>query len=243
MRRQIADIAMERMPNMAHYEFVYKALGWANECAALVEGCKADIDALQTALDEEDRCLNISKKSALTEKITEQDALRDAAYMGLKGAVKAFLNFPAGDVLDAAKTLWQVLVDYAVDTREQLDRETGRMRNLSQELDKHSEEVSKLSVGTLVTQMKESNEQVGTMMAERDTERSAIVVGETKAARAAVDEAYRELVVKTNAHAVLDGETAYATFIDQMNEMIERYKREVIPASSSKKSPTTEKKE
>lgn len=238
MRKQISNISLPSMPNGTHFAYMKQAGDWLAEETALVEKISADVEAFTTAFNEEDRCLKISQKSELTEKIAEQDALRDAAYMGLKGAVKAFLNFPAGDMLTAAKTVWQTIKDFDIDVNMQLDKETGLMLNLKDDLDKKlSEEVKKLSLTPFVEQMGEANLQVKTMIAERDAARAAITVGEMKAARAATDEAYREIVTKVNAYAVIEGDTAYATFIDNINSMIKRYKEEVL--ATSKKTTTT----
>ena len=60
-----------------------------------------------------------------------------------------------------------------------------------------------------------------------------------KTARAATDEAYRDLVKMVNAYALVEGDAAYAGFIDYLNAEIVHYKREVLnQKASSSTTPT-----
>ena len=86
--------------------------------------------------------------------------------------------------------------------------------------------------------MKEANNRVFELVTRRDTENSTKTVGAVKAARAVTDNAYRMLVKKVNAHALIEGDAAYASFIDEMNAQIARYKREAL--STPEASPAVE---
>ena len=52
------------------------------------------------------------------------------------------------------------------------------------------------------------------------------------------DKAYRALIQKVNALAVIEGDTAYAAFIDGMNSQIVRFKREALNQSASSTTTT-----
>ncbi len=93
---------------------------------------------------------------------------------------------------------------------------------------KYSEQVAALSLTPFVTSLKEANERVRTLTANRTEERMTIAVGALKASRKASDEAYRTLVKWVNALALIEGEAEYADFIDYVNTEITHYKREVI---------------
>jgi len=181
-----------------------------------------------------DEVLNLSQKNPTTDKISAADADRDGFYMGYKSAVKGFLKMPAGTLQDAAKTLWQSIKDYKIDPKEQLDKETGKLVNLITDLEeKYAAEVSALGLTAFVENMKTANETVRTLLIERDNDESTRVVGAVKAARSETDEAYKGLVLRVNALWVVQYDEAYDTFITEMNEQIERYKQEVIPARKS----------
>ena len=59
-------------------------------------------------------------------------------------------------------------------------------------------------------------------------------MGQLKQAQHASDEAYRTLVQKVNALAVVEGEADYADFISKMNEQVKHYKQEVLPKTKKK---------
>ncbi|MBP3367216.1 MAG: hypothetical protein J6K96_09580, partial [Treponema sp.] len=63
---------------------------------------------------------------------------------------------------------------------------------------------------------------------QRTDERSARTAGALKAARAASDGAYRELVSHVNAHALIEGEAGYEAFIDYANTEIAHFRQEVL---------------
>ena len=68
----------------------------------------------------------------------------------------------------------------------------------------------------------------------RANDRAVQIVGQLKQAQHASDEAYRTLVQKVNALAVVEGEVDYADFISKMNEQVKHYKQEVLPKAKKK---------
>lgn len=111
----------------------------------------------------------------------------------------------------------------------QEDKETGLLVNFIADLEgKYATQVAALSLTPFVTNLKEANERVRTLTADRTEERMAVSVGALKQSRKAADDAYRTLVKWVNALALIEGETEYADFIDYVNTEITHYKREVI---------------
>ena len=190
---------------------------------------------------QEDDCLKISQKNALTDRIGSADTRRDGYYSGYRGSVKGFLKLPAGEMLDAALALDQHMTDYKIDTRAQLDRQTGMMTNFIADLETtYASQIAALGLGAFVTNMKAANDEVRELLAERDTANAAKTAGATRAARQATDDAYRAAIEKVNAYALIEGPTDYQSFIDGMNAQITRYKREVLGQTSSSTTPTPE---
>ncbi|MDE5799110.1 MAG: hypothetical protein K2H73_08890, partial [Treponemataceae bacterium] len=70
---------------------------------------------------------------------------------------------------------------------------------------------------------------------QRTDERSAKTAGALKAARAASEEAVKMLFMHVNAHALIEGETAYAAFIDYANTEIAHFKQEVLGGAKKAK--------
>ena len=244
--KEIATISLERLNNGAHYLFILNVLSRAQADTKIMEKPQATplVTALETALAKEDEDLKISRKSLLTDDITEADAKRDSLYSGYKRAVKSYLDFPDTELAQAAKVLHQHIKDYGIDPQMQLDKETGLLANFISDLQtKYTEQVATLSLTPFVEKLDMANAQVMTFTTQRTEERMGITTGALKASRTNSDTAYRALVKMINALALVEGETDYADFIDYVNTEITHYKQEVISGrSASSKEEDTEKK-
>ena len=217
------------MNNGAHFTFVSNMAERAEKDAAVAEKCKAQVQALRDAVTAEDENLQISAKSLTTDKIAAADRLRDQLYAGYKKAVAGYVNFPVDSLADAAKALNQHIKDYKIDVQAQLDKETGLLVNFIQDLEgKYKAQVDALSLTAFVEKLKAANEDVRSLTSQRTDERSAKTAGALKAARCASDEAYKMLTMHVNAHALLEGESDYAAFIDYANTEIDHFKQEVL---------------
>lgn len=239
MTKQVSKITVSVLANGAHYNFMQSALERAKASEAVAGKLSADVSTLEKALAVENDNLKLSQKSRLTAQISDADSQRDAFYWGYKNAVLAFLSLPSGALKDAAVNLGEHIETYKLNTREQLDRQTGMMTNFLEDLAAGlKNDVSALGLTQIVENMTTANETVRTLLIRRDTEKSAKVVGATKIARSDTDKAYRSLIQKVNALAVIDGDDAYASFIDEMNTQILRFKREALGQKASASTDT-----
>ena len=235
MENGISNIAISKLSNGSHYNFIQIVVERAEEDEGLKAKLSSDIAALKAAFEREGECIRTLKKSELTRLISENDSLRDGCYNSYKSVVKSLLAVPNGDIKNAAERLWDNLKHYNIHSSDSLDQQTGLMMSLIDGLEtKYKNEVATLGISTLVAVMKEANEKVHTLMFHRNTEQSKKVPGATKAARAATDNAYRKLISKVNALVLLEGGEPYLDFINTMNAQIARYKREAISKPSSK---------
>lgn len=232
--KEIQDISLPRMNNGAHFTFVSNILARA-EADSKVKAKAADlVTALKEAVAAEDEALKISQKSLLTDEIAKADSDRDALYAGYKKAVEGFQAMPIADMAKAAKELAQHIKDYRISTTDQLDKETGLLVNFIADLEtKFATQVATLSLTAFVTNLKEANERVRTLTLQRTEDRMSLPIGAMKVARAASDEAYRQLVKMVNALALVFGEADYADFIDYVNTEIVHFKREVLNQKAS----------
>ncbi len=231
---KIANIGMGRMNNAAHFLYVTNVLARAEANEAMAAKVATQVSNLKAALAKEDECFKLSTKSLISDDIAKADAERDMLYIGYKFAVEAFLRHPVAEMAGAAKVLNQHIKDYAIDTKMQLDKETGAIINLISDLEtKYKAEVELLALTPYITSLKEVNESLREYTGARTNERMTTVVGALKAARVATDEAYRKLVEMVNALALVEGDTVYADFITYVNTEIVHYKREVLGQKAS----------
>ncbi|MDE6773234.1 MAG: hypothetical protein K2J14_01180, partial [Treponemataceae bacterium] len=220
--KEIQQISVSHMANAAHFMFVSNMVDRAEKDAAVAEKCKVQVAALRAAVTAEDENLQISAKILTTDKIADADRLRDQLYAGYKKAVAGYVNFPVESMADAAKVLNQHVKDYKIDPKAQLDKETGLLVNFIQDLEgKYKPQVDALSLSAFVEKLKAANEEVRELTSQRTDERAAKTAGALKEARAGSDEAYKLLAMHVNARALLEGEEAYAAFIDYANTEIE----------------------
>lgn len=226
---QIEIFSSRKLPNGAHFVFMSSVLKRAEGDAKVKQKAGELINKLKAAFEKEDEALQVSRKSLTTDDIVTADELRDKLYMSYKKAVRAYLGFPVPAQAQPAKVLWQHIQDYKIDPKMQLDKETGLMINLIDDLEKkYTTEVAALNLTGFVTQMKQANEQVRSLTEKRTDERTSVVVGALKMARANADEAYKDLVMMVNALAVVEKDEAYNPFIDYMNQEIKQMKQQVI---------------
>lgn len=237
----IKEVSVARMKNGAHYDFMKATWENATADAAVSEKALAQHAVWEKKLAKENECLAISRKNAKSDEITEADRKRDDYYTSYRGALKSFLGMPEGDMLEAAKKLWQHAKDLQIDVRAQLNDETGKLTNLTEDLTGDMAAlVTTVGLTQLVASLKEANDTVHDLMRQRDAEEATKIAGALKAARQETDKAYENLVQRVNALAVVDGDHDYTAFIDTMNQQIDRYRQQVL-TSRKKKTDETKK--
>ena len=233
--KQIEPIKLGIMSNGSHFLFITDTVGLATADAKVKTKVTAELTALQTALKAEDDALALSKANLLSKEIKAIDAERDKHYKALRKAIKFFLSHPDAELVKAAQRLERLLKDYNIDPKMQLDRETGLLLNLISDLEtKSAADVTALSLTPVVQAMKQANDKLREVTRARANDRAVQIVGQLKQAQHASDEAYRTLVQKVNALAVVEGEVDYADFISKMNEQVKHYKQEVLPKAKKK---------
>ena len=233
--KQIEPIKLGIMNNGSHFLFITDTVGLATADAKVKTKVTAELTALQTALKAEDDALALSKANLLSKEIKAIDAERDKHYKALRKAITFFLNHPDAELVKAAARLEQLLKDYNINPAMQLDRETGLLLNLISDLEtKSAADVTALALTPVVQAMKQANDKLREVTRARANDRAVQIVGQLKQAQHASAEAYRALVQKVNALAVVEGEADYADFISKMNEQVKHYKQEVLPKAKKK---------
>ena len=103
--------------------------------------------------------------------------------------------------------------------------ESGILHNLIQDLENGKEEsFPNLQVDVWLTDLKNKNQKFLEYSKSRTEEEAARQVGIVKEKILLVNEAYRKLIDTVNAMVLLNGEAKFASFIDQMNILIDRQK-------------------
>ena len=226
----IDSIGLERLNNGAHYAYHANTLAQVKANATINEHCAKVLMPYDAAFLVEDEALKTSRKSFLTDEIKKNDDLRDTLYISYKQMVAKMLGIAIPEMAEAAKVLNQHIKDYHINTRAQLDKETGLLKNFIADLeDKYAEQVEALSLTSVVTQLKTANDKVNELIQQRADEYAARTVGAMKQARLKVDEAYRNLMLVINAYMLMEDDNEdYIAFAKHQNEEIKRIKQQVL---------------
>lgn len=229
---EINKISVARMNNGAHFLYNTDFYTRIDADTAVKEKLTEVLARYKQAIDLEDEALKVSQKSLNTDKIAEFDSKRDSLFIAIKNIVKAQLAVSDTAVHDAATKVSQLIKDYNIKTKDQLDKETGLLVNLINDLEnKYAAEVEKLGLEMFLTQLKESNFAVRNYTDSRNKELLEQPAYKLAEARKFTDKAYQEVVKLINAHAALEGDALYKNLITLQNQEIVHYKQQVLKQS------------
>ena len=236
--KEIRNIDLTKVNNGAHRMFmesVAKILAEYEQAIAAHPKTKMLTAEFGKLLQQEKACMGLSRTSLRTAQIAEADHERDMLFTGFKAVVRAFTKGANPETKAAAKTIWLDIASYRINNRMQLERQTGVLYILTKKcLTQHAEEIELLHLTQYVTQLAASNDKVSQLLNLRMDEQTGIVKGALRATRLKMDEQFRLVVKAINARMFLNDDESMVPIADFINEMVRRYKREVIPHHKAK---------
>lgn len=197
------------------------------------------VDTHKTAVEGLDSALKASNTVPSAKRVTEADAARDFAWTGLYDYVKAMTAHPDASIAAAAEKALAILDKYGNPTAKPQLEESGILYNLLQEL-KAAKEVgdfTDLGIEPWLTRLENAETLFLNATDAKVQEEATREAGLSKQARQAADDAYRKLVDIVNMLAVMHGEEKFATFIGNVNALVEqqRTKLKTRATNSAKK--------
>lgn len=236
--KEIRNIDLTKVNNGAHRMFmesVAKILAEYEQAIAAHPKTKMLTAEFGKLLQQEKACMGLSRTSLRTAQIAEADHERDMLFTGFKAVVRAFTKGANPETKAAAKTIWLDIAGYRINNRMQLEQQTGVLYILTKKcLTQHAEEIERLHLTQYVTQLAASNDKVSQLLNLRLDEQTGIVKGALRATRLKMDEQFRLVVKAINARMFLNDDESLVPIADFINEMVRRYKREVIPHHKAK---------
>ena len=241
---------MQRAPHAAHLSWMQRfqervgtliVTELGQDCPAMIISQNT---ALVAAVQAEDEAYRTITRSPLTEQIAEADQVRDNTYIGLRTMVEALGRVGTAAQKEAAPRVLQAMRDYQVSTSENYELESTHIAQLIQQLELQplSDDCTTLSITALVSQLKTENQQVQTLIAQRNEQQAGIDAQAMQRARQASDLVYVETVMVINAFAVVEqqqGVSPYDHAIDVVNQDQEYYVLHVFPRGVKKLKITT----
>ena len=201
--------------------------------------------ALVAAVQAEDEAYRTITRSPLSDQIAEADQVRDNTFVGLRTMVEALGRVGTAAQKEAAPRVLQAMRDYQVNISEGYELESTHIAQLVQQLEVSplADDCTTLAVTALVSQLKTENQQVQTLIAQRNEQQAGIDAQAMQRARQAADLVYVETVMVINAFAVVEqqqGVSPYDHAIDVVNQDQEYYVQQVFPKAKLKKVKITD---
>ena len=195
--------------------------------------------ALVAAVQAEDEAYRTITRSPLSDQIAEADQVRDNTFVGLRTMVEALGRVGTAAQKEAAPRVLQAMRDYQVNISEGYELESTHIAQLIQQLEVSplADDCTTLAVTALVGQLKTENQQVQTLIAQRNEQQAGIDAQAMQRARQAADLVYVETVMVINAFAVVEqqqGVSPYDHAIDVINQDQEYYVQQVFPRGVKK---------
>ena len=236
---------MQRAPHAAHLSWMQRfqervgtliVTELGQDCPAMIVSQNT---ALVAAVQAEDEAYRTITRSPLSDQIAEADQVRDNTFVGLRTMVEALGRVGTAAQKEAAPRVLQAMRDYQVNISEGYELESTHIAQLIQQLEVSplADDCATLAVTALVSQLKTENQQVQTLIAQRNEQQAGIDSQAMQRARQAADLVYVETVMVINAFAVVEqqqGVSPYDHAIDVVNQDQEYYVQQVFPRGVKK---------
>lgn len=221
---EILRIDLSRLRNEEHFNFNEEN----NELILrfTVEALKIQryYTPYQVAFVNEGEALNVIRESIFTGPIADADHTRDVTTEGIKDMIEAGLRHFKASVREAARRLKIVMDSFGDITTKPYDQQTAATNKLIEVLEtKHADDVTSLRIGDWVNELKNNNQAVVALVGERYTDETEKPPLKMKAARKALDAAYRNVIKMIDALVFIEGSEAYEPFIGELNQRVEKY--------------------
>ena len=131
----------DRLRNMEHFQFADRVLKLCKDAG--VEKLTEVLPPLEAALAREDEALNRTRALDGTEALEKLDRKRDNAYYALRLLVEMELRNDDESVVEAAKTVAEVMRRYPDTPEVNYDQETGNIKNMVGDFKKAAAAVTK----------------------------------------------------------------------------------------------------
>jgi hypothetical protein len=224
---KINKINVGKLRNEAHYQFFTAVIALTVKFPLIVEKLGDLFGLLQRLFAKEDEVVDYIAKSDYSAKIAAADERLDNAVVGFSETVRGALYHFRPEVADAALSLKNLMKTYGNIIRKSYDEELAAVTNLLQELEgAYAEKVSLISGSSeWIAEIKAASENETVLLALRNTEKANKPQERMVNVRDEVNSVYRDIVAKIEALTLVEGDTAYASFVNELNALIERFNK------------------
>ena len=237
---KITDFALSRLRNEEHFHFFTSFRDLVLVFTVLALNIELLFNLFLAAYDNELAALDLIRKNAISDDLVDADDERDNVFRGMSDVVKSALNHFNADVRAAAKRLQVVLDTYGNLAIKSYDAETGGLNSLINDFTTtYAADIATVGLTEWVTELQAKNKAFDDLKNNRYSTEAAKTILRMKEERVKTDAVYRQLVERINALIVVEGEGAYAGFVNELNKRIEGFDN-TISIRRAKAKKTTE---
>lgn len=221
---KITDFALSRLRNEEHFQFFTSFRDLV--LVFTVMGLRIELlfNLFLAAYTNELMALDVVRKSDISDDLVDADDERDNVFRGMSDAVKSALHHFNADVRAAAKRLQIVLDTYGNLAIKPYDAETGGLNSLINDFTTtYAADVAKVGLNEWVMELQAKNKAFDDLKNNRYSNEVAKTILRMKQERVKTDAIYRQIEERINALIIVEGEAAYAGFVNELNKRIEGY--------------------
>ena len=232
---QIPQIArlLARQKNIRHLSWMKRFLERVLQIANTPVRLANVINVLQSTVGNEDQAYLVITKSDLTAPIEEADKARDNTFSGMNSMLDFQKRLGTPEQQQAAERVIECVTYHKVNISDKYEDENEKLAQLIQDLKGGSlaADISTLNLTATITLLEQQNQQIISLMKQRQTDRSTQESNVMAKARAATDAAYEDVVLVLNAFAITEfnGQSSpYDEIIRIINSDINYYSQYVF---------------
>ena len=232
-------IQKDRLQNMEHFQYADRVLKLCKEAG--IEKLTDVLAPLEAALAKEDEALNRSRSLDGTEALEKLDRKRDNAYYALRLLVEMELRNDDENVVEAAKTVAEVMRRYPKTPEVNYDQETGNIRNMVDDFKKApaAAAVTKINATAAIARLDAANKAFDARYYQRITSKTPKGTFDTAALRMGVDKALESVLAHITALDTLSPDAKTTALITHYNNLVDLYqdvlaRRKAVNAKKNK---------
>jgi len=222
---KIQKIDLSKLHNEEHYQLLTDFKTLVNQYTPVSMGIEIQFEEFLKLYIDEIVALNSVRKSAATDDLDVSDCIRNSTLRGLNDTVKAALNHYKPEIKQAAYHVHKVFKHYNKLTFLSFDEETAAINRLVADLKGvYASDAAIVGITDWVTELKKHNDSFDHLKRKHYPEESSKIHIRMKEIRAALDVMYYSITEFINALILVNGESNYTGFVNEMNQHIENFK-------------------
>ena len=224
--KQIEALDFNYLDQAETYQYMVDQLSRAKASTPLMTKLGTEIGTWETAIQAFDTAYRRTTTATQTKNLKTLDDERDSIYSGLNGTINSATKNPNAAHAAAATDLIEPIKRYDVKTEGEYQQQTMKLDQLCQDLlANYTSQLTTLGLTEWVQALYAKNQEFQEAMRARTDDQANYIKSELSILKQQMIAAYRDFRKLANVVFIYEGDTAYATTIDQMNAEVRHYKQ------------------